>query len=143
MKLKVSTIILASFIAQSTFAANNLQTKPEVCPSVSALQSVGVNKASDGALGGWLAMNSKNNYGTAYEWSFAVLVGPAANEAEAIKLANSEIKTMTYIQGPEERAEGTNEWGCLYMTSDENQFIGFAVTPAVDSMKKFAYQYKH
>jgi hypothetical protein len=134
MKRKFTMIVLASLFAQTSFASAVFQAKPESCPSVSAIQSVGVDVALDGVYGGWAGMHQKNNYGTPETWSFLVVVGQANDQIDALKIANGAIKQLTLSEGPIQKDDGSDNWACLYVDNLENKYVGFAATPAVDSM---------
>jgi len=138
MKFKLITYPLLSaavllLSSQTIFASHEIPPKPEKCPSVRALNAVGVNSgALDTQLIGWLAGNNKSNYDTKDEWSFIIRAGgdKIINETDAMAKGNALIATLSPDEdGPQLiNLMGDNYiWGCYYW--GERTFAA-AVTPA-------------
>jgi len=108
-------------------------TQPSDCPTIAALQAVGVNDAEN--LMGWFA-SSQNNFDTPDQWVFAILVGQAKDKNDAIKRGNKRIGLLSIVEGP--RAEGNDTWSCLYSNKSRN-IIAFAITPIDNPLNFLKY----
>lgn len=122
---KIKLAFLIVLLSTSCFAT----PKPEVCPAVAALKSVGVQHA-DTSLMGWQVYSDKNHFGTKQVWMFVMILGgdESPNEAAAIAKGNSKVSSLVFYGGPEKN-NGT--WECSYMIpneEDHHHTIGIAVT---------------
>lgn len=119
-KLAFSIVLLST----SCFAS----PKPELCPTVAAIKSVGVQQA-DTSLLGWQVASDKNHFGTKELWQFVmIMVGDQSqSEEEVLAKANSKIGSLTLMSGPE---ENNRHWECTYMMPSEgdDHFIAIAAT---------------
>ncbi|WP_131782689.1 DUF4949 domain-containing protein [Legionella gresilensis] len=124
MKFSKLVFALPLLVSQSVFALTS--DKPNTCPSLQALASVGVSDAEsvdDGNI--WLAYRPSNSFETTNKWTLAVAPIEAKSASEAIKKANKSIPSLALLEGP---VEEDGMWGCLYANSD-NSFMAIAVTP--------------
>jgi hypothetical protein len=122
----ISTVCLA---AQLTYAAPNPQ--PTSCPSLDALKNVGVTSTYQDNEGTWFALQWKNNFETANDWTFGVFVEEAKNVSEALAKGNAAISTIKDSIGPINMSEQNNQpfWVCGYTDESETP-VAFAITPS-------------
>lgn len=120
IKLAFSLVLLSA----SCFAT----PKPETCPTVAALKSVGVRHAYTSMMG-WQVASDESHFGTKEIWGFVmILIGDKSqHESEAIAKANSKISSLILANGPE---ESNHSWQCTYMMPSygDDHFIGIAGT---------------
>lgn len=94
-----------------------LASAPASCPTVSAIQQVGVDSAANPFGDYWYAYTDNNNYETAQSWYFSAFF--RGNQYDPIdvliKIATQEMKSMVFISGPM-RDSQTNKWVCHYKT---------------------------
>jgi|GEM_PF-6894828 len=115
MMFKSSLSILAGalLLSTATFAAIDV---PEVCPSASALQSVGfvADDLNQLDIGVWYVLTKNtNDYGTDNQWLFAM--GLIEGDTQDNAAAASAVMLTTLSGNPEpEAAEGG--YVCLYDT---------------------------
>lgn len=122
MKLKLFMFATALFITHSVFAM-----KAQDCPSVGALNSVGVINPI--ALGDIWFVSNVNHYDTTEEWTFGIFV-PASDENDAIEQANAAISSLYQAGEPDSNQQQTV---CMYRSSqNQNLPMGMAVTPPMD-----------
>lgn len=124
----ITTSLLASALFAFSAAHAKLPTKPEACPSVSAIQSVGIELVGKIDDKNWAAGVMSNSYGTTESWTFVIKDMKAKDEAEARAKAAEAMQTLGYQLGPIPHSE-PDGWGCLYK-SDKGYFI-FAITPVL------------
>lgn len=136
MKLKTAMISLALLATQASVAGSSHE--PAKCPSVAALQSVGVKMThqSTGSPRSLDAYELKNRYDTDEEWTF--LIGPFETEdqAEALSQANAAIARLELGGGPEVY---NNVWFCLYHGED-GVINAMTWTPPQDAENSLAFK---
>jgi hypothetical protein len=93
--------------------------KPDICPTVTALQSVGVKYAGT-SMAGWQVASDKNHFSTKEVWVFLMILGgdKSPNEDAAIATGNSKISSLMLYGGPEKNNSGG--WECDYMIPNED-----------------------
>jgi hypothetical protein len=127
MKLRVLNMILALSLSQFSFATSN--TQPENCPSVEALQTVGVTQVLQ-EEGLWYGAVQANSYDTNDQWTFVIGAFRAKNENDAQKKAGRALNALTFQTGPEPfDIDGQESWVCLY--SDNAGHQAATVTPTI------------
>jgi hypothetical protein len=125
MKLKLISAILFLSFSQQGMAA---YPKPESCPSVAALQAVGVSymvKESDF----WYGAVDSNHYGTSDNWTFGVGDFWVSDESEAKQQAITAMGLLRFQKGPIP-LEGSVAWMCSY--NDQAGHWAVAITPTLD-----------
>lgn len=92
MKFKLLTTAIALLLTQTALAS---PAKQVPCPSVHALESVGVSTATYGN-GGWWGVRWNNDFNTKDSWS--LFVGPLKvhGEDKVVGEANSQISKLIY-----------------------------------------------
>jgi len=100
----------------------SLPHKPDACPSIAAIQSVGFNQTFLDPMG-WWAINTKNNYGLKEDWSFRLWIGEASNGNDALTKAKKIVTSLKLVEGPYQKDD---VWGCEY---NGGEFFGLAFTP--------------
>ena len=144
-KLLITSIVI--FITQSAFAL--MSDKPAICPSVNAIQSVGVSVAEKCQYGFcsddmWMAFEMRNSYGTEDDWTFGMISVMHVNSAnDAVARANEILSSLTFIRGPEQfiTPDGRLVWECRYEGRNP-YFQGVAVTPAIQDLAKLSRFFK-
>lgn len=96
--------------------AQAMPPKPEKCPDVSAIKSVGVEVAERANDGTWVAGVLSNHYDTQDDWTFGMIKIRARNEDEALKKAAKGLGSLSFQHGPM-AVEQYNVWACLYNTA--------------------------
>jgi len=125
-KLVSSALFLSlSLIFTQQVYALHKKLKPEKCPSVSSIQSVGVNSA-EGSGGMWDAFQKKANYDTTDEWSFFIGVFSASDADDALNQARNSLTTLTFTDGPHQLPV-PGGWICMYQ--DNATHLAVAGTP--------------
>jgi len=136
MKTKIFAGLLIAAAAHTALAVT--PTKPNACPSISAIKSVGINEARKEEDGGamWYSFIRKNSFGTNVEWEF-ILRGDfnTQKSSEAIKMANASLSSMNTISEPVLTEDnGKEAWACAYFPSSADQthgyLMGLALSPA-------------
>ena len=122
MKCKFLLLPLTLFLAQSALATTVLP-QPKACPSITAIKTIGVNKAQYYAIDGWVGTNV-NHYDTQEEWSFYIFVPRQTNdENDAIAKGNANIALLSAVHGPDGK---DNEWRCYYL-NEQQKPLGMAM----------------
>lgn len=129
-KLLIGLIIVA--VTQTTFA--NIPTKPNACPTIATIKSVGIQEAIR-FRDKWISVIRKNSFGTNVEWGFALESEFKTNDSnEALKMANDSLTDLNQIGEPSLIKENSKEyWLCSYTQYDLNNSeytIGITVSPA-------------
>jgi hypothetical protein len=125
MKTKYMFIALPFLIFQSAFALND---KPEVCPSLTAIQTVGVNNVIYHPAEGWEVKGPKNRYGTKEEWRFSLAFGKTLRDKNALATAKEFMAAL--VPFSENPVLLNGKWVCYYIaTVDSERGIGWALTP--------------
>lgn len=123
MKLPVISAVLLLMFSQNGLAS---YPKPDSCPSVVALQAVGVSymvKDSDY----WYGAVDSNHYGTADNWNFGIGVFRTPDEKEAKQQAIAALGLLKSPRGPIEISDG---WLCSY--TDDAGHNAVVVTPTMN-----------
>jgi hypothetical protein len=137
-KVVVSTILL-SLTASFAFAATPpIPPQPERCPTVAALQAVGVSRQTLMINSLWFAGRRDNVYGTGNHWTFILGNIPANNNSQAYTKAVTAISTLFFQAGPWYEREW-NRWTCLY--ADADGFPAVAFNPPLTSLDNSIAQY--
>jgi len=92
--LALSLLLVAM---QPALAINN--KKPNACPTVNALTSVGVNFAKQREPGIWDAYQLKHTYSTDSEWTFEMTAFISDSANAALAKANAAISKLDYYMG--------------------------------------------
>src|SRR5438876_154696 len=111
--VSVALLFLAFIFHQAAFA---MPPQPIRCPSVNAIQSVGIQIVEQTQSGTWIAGVLSNNYDTTDNWTFAVGEINARNSDDARVKAVDSLNTLSFQSGPISVDE-YNVWGCLYSTN--------------------------
>lgn len=137
MKIKCMYIALPFLIFQSAFALND---KPEVCPSLTAIQAVGVNNVIYHPAEGWEVKGPMNRYGTKEEWRFSIAFGKTLMDKDALATAKEFLSALLPMS--DAPLPLNDKWICYYVaTVDEERGIGWALTPADET--NFSQQVSH
>lgn len=111
--VKCSTFAAALVFAGSAFA------QEAVCPKLSDIQAVGIQKASQLAYNYFIGY-SVDHYQTSSSWGFAIGPIESASEEDTIEMTNEILADMTAPGVPE---SGTgDDLVCIYETGDANLF---------------------
>jgi hypothetical protein len=133
MKFKTLLITLLLIMEQTAFA---LTDKPEACPSLAAIQTVGVNHVIYHPREGWEVKAPKNKYGTKEEWRFTIAFGNTLKDKDALATAKEFIAALLPTGGEPVLLGG--KWICHYVsTVDWERGIGWAVTPPEPKLAQF------
>lgn len=108
--------------------ASPFEDAPTSCPSVTAIDAIGVDQALNLRGSDWIAYHYPENYGTDQQWGFFFLVGDVKNKQVAIRLANRKIKVLGLQSGPEYNDE-VGGWVCYYLGRGKKANVGFTMTP--------------
>ena len=127
MKAKIISAALLLSLSQISFSD---PAKPNNCPTVTALQAVGINfMHQDGDI--WYGSVASVNYDTNETWSFVIGEFKATQENDALVKANKALSSLTLTQGPLPfNMNGKDSWVCLY--KDQSGHLASAVTPTMD-----------
>ncbi|KTD06154.1 hypothetical protein Lgra_2931 [Legionella gratiana] len=108
---------LASFTATLIFAGSAF-AQDVVCPDLSEIQKVGINKASriDFQKNHYVGY-SVHNYNTDSSWGFAIGPVKASSERETIEITNEILSTMSGSGRVDTR---TGDVICVYQTHNPN-----------------------
>ncbi len=119
---------LSFFLVTVSFA----QVKPEKCPDISVIQSVGIIdiQKNPPSWNEWSAGVISNTFSTNEPWTFYIPVDKAADASEAKSIAS---KTLSLLQAPIGPAALNDHWICIYFSSDQTE-SGAAATPAYDHL---------
>lgn len=99
--------------------------KPERCPDVSAINAVKFKQSNvKNENGAWTMSSGIRQFDTKEAWMFILYGIQAENQKEAFDKGLVAIKSLTYMQGPEEVMLGS--WACAYRTSEG--YMATAVT---------------
>lgn len=127
MMLRVMNLVLALSLSQLSFATPNTQV--ENCPSVQALQTVGVSQVHQ-EQGFWYGAVQTNSYDTNDQWTFIIGAFRAKNETDAQKEAEHALNSLSFQAGPESfDIDGQESWVCLY--ADKAGHQAATVTPTI------------
>jgi hypothetical protein len=110
-KSKLAAFVGALILTGSAFA---MQDRPQKCPSVTALQSEGVNNATEILEGLYITFNL-SHYDTSSNWVFIMGGFLADSEEMAIQESNQVLSAMSGSADPEDDGEGS--WICQYDTN--------------------------
>lgn len=130
MKNKIFPIvsIYLSLLAFETKAMDPLQPIPQICPSVSAIQSVGVSQnVTQDDVGQWVTGRRNQSYGTGSSWTFIVARIDAVSVADAYSKATMALSTLMFQLGPVMGPLG--KWVCYY--SVDQDYTVVAINPAI------------
>jgi hypothetical protein len=131
MKLGIINAALLLSLSQLSFAEGPEQ--PDSCPSVSAIQAVGINEVIN-EQGSWYGAVSANNYDTADQWTFAIGEFKAPNQKKAKQKILEAMNSLSYQFGPEAfEVNGQDSWVCLYADNAGHRAI--TVTPTLSVLK--------
>ena len=99
--------------------------KPEHCPGVNAINAIKYRLSNvKNENGTWTMTSGIRQFDTKEAWMLNVYGIKAENQNEAFEKALTSIKSLTYLQGPEE--EMFNTWSCAYRTNDG--YVAIAMT---------------
>ncbi|MBA3662080.1 MAG: DUF4949 domain-containing protein [Gammaproteobacteria bacterium] len=120
-------ILLILFVSMKAYAL----TPPKYCPSVRAIETVGVSvaKQQDNSSAKWIVYNPSSPYDTDSLWTFVMATDKNFdNEAEAIKFAREDMSSLQPFGGvnPDNK---NSKFYCIYLS---NNFWAVAVSPAKD-----------
>ena len=100
--------------------------KPEHCPDVSAINAVKYRQSNvTNENGSWTMSSGIREFDTKEAWMFNLYGIKAANQQEAFDEGLSSLKSLTYLQGPEEAM--FDSWSCTYRTNDGNVAIAMTL----------------
>ena len=129
MKLQILSAALLLSLSQLSFASS----EPASCPTVTALQSVGVNVVVKDQ-GKWVGFVQADNFSTNEKWSFVFGKFKAKNEDDAKSQANKAISTLNLDKGPMPfEIEGKPGWTCSYKDNSGHKAATF--TPPLEAFK--------
>ena len=121
----LSLFLIASLV--SIAQAENLP--PTVCPTVSAIQHVGLLGVMEEKSYQVYAAYQINKYATAETWGFvvAVPIDQAVSKTDAMNKAKEAMKSLAGEPEPVSTDATNRQWYCLY--TDDYQYIAAAFTP--------------
>lgn len=135
MKTRFLFIALPFLISQSAFALND---KPEVCPSIAAIQAVSVNQVVH-YPDRWEALGPKNRYNTKDEWQFVMAFRPDIKKKDALLKAKELLTGLFPLNEPQKDDKG---WHCIYVANiDEER--GFGIARVLPDETNFSRQWLH
>lgn len=113
MKNLLLSLALPTSLLLSAHAVAN---KPNSCPNVSSIQSVGLSHATIVPVeGGWAAVLMDQKYNTDDTWTFFIL--PEANSSkEAYTQAVKGLTSLHFVDGPVNAY--ADKWFCIYGTKE-------------------------
>jgi hypothetical protein len=127
MKLQVLSAALLLSLSQFSFAA---PPQPAHCPSISALQAVGVSvivKEKEG----WVGFVQSDNFATSEKWSFMIGAYKAKNKDDAKNKITHAISFFSLEKGPLLfDVNGKESWVCLY--KDKLGHVASTMTPPME-----------
>ena len=129
MKVKILTSIIATTLLTLS-TAHALPPKPDKCPSVSALQSIALERAEKDNDGKWGAGVMRNNYDTKDSWTFVVGDIQADDESDAMNKARDAMTSLHFSEGPKPMFD---MWFCMY--KNDKNYVSVAVNPPLDGMR--------
>lgn len=93
-------------------------SKPDACPSISALRSTTIQQASPyiHKHDAWIAW-ADGLFSTHENWTFSTIVDAYTND-QAIEIANHRLQHLTYNEGPFPNRQGG--WKCNYYIDGNN-----------------------
>lgn len=123
----LTTLISLSVIASSAIFS---YPKPEMCPSVAALQSVKFEVASLYSKNNtWAVGVLRNNYETKDTWTFFIDGFKAKDNDDAIAKGNAALTSLSFLGGPfHVEQPDFDMWYCDYNTILGEQTMAY--TPA-------------
>lgn len=123
MKIKIISALFFYTFSQFSFA--DLAGKPENCPSVASLQSVGVSQFLNQA-GQWFGVVKSDSFDTNNKWT--VVYGPykAENEEDMNEQIADTLENLIFKMGPIP-GHINNSWICAYQ--DDSRHVAAAITP--------------
>lgn len=102
--------------------------EPQVCPSVAAIQAIGVSRNvvqdNDGL---WMAGRRDQKYNTNNDWTFILGKIPAPTASSAYNRAVVALQSLNFQLGPLNGPLG--KWICWYSTSQG--FTAVAINPPI------------
>ena len=128
--MKIKFLIAVSVFAFSTIV-QAMPTKPEKCPGINEIASVGLSKDFIGKNKDndtWTVGMPHNMYKTNVSWTFLIGNINAKNQDEAYQKANDSLPTLirnselTYMQD-------LNVWMCFYKT--KTRYNAVSISPAM------------
>ncbi|WP_115705519.1 DUF4949 domain-containing protein [Legionella sainthelensi] len=133
MKLKIMNAILFFSLSQFSFAAT--PEKPNQCPSVSVLKTVGVFEVIKES-GLWYGAVRSHNYDTKDHWTFAIGPFRTASENDAKQQALRALDSLVFEKGPLGiNIEGQDSWVCLYKNNSGHSAA--TITPALSYLRSW------
>lgn len=128
MKKTVNGLFALSFLLGISPAFADPEAPPQVCPSVAAIQSIGVSQnATQESTGLWFTGRRNQSYGTGSQWTLLMGNISAQSVAQAYLKANDALSSLFFQVGPVVGPMG--KWLCYYNNSAGYSTI--AVYPAV------------
>lgn len=142
--MNLKSILLGTLITATPLLAIAKPILPNRCPSVEAIKSVPVDKATGDWVFGALAYTSeKQKYDTLDDWLMVVVVGKdAESEPEAIVKGNEKLALTTQLVGQEKSGDG---FYCFYAYGEgrDDQGVGWAVSGPFEELNaRFAFMNK-
>lgn len=109
LKCKIGLFISAISLTSTVLA---IQETPVTCPSISAIQTVGVDKVMN--AWGIYYVGTINNFGTNSNWKF--FMGPVQGQSvdEALKAGNKLLSEMLVMKESKQDANGVWECECKF-----------------------------
>lgn len=125
-------IILAALLSLvfATTAQAKMNEPPEKCPCVCAIASVGVDSATEIQEHTWIVSHSPHSYNTHENWQFVFGMVRAGDAEEALKIARTELPTLSFGGGPqhfEDKDHGKEIWVCSYKSA--SGYMAGTITP--------------
>lgn len=118
-----ASAILALSVSSMTFAT----PQPQICPSVSAIQAVGVSRTVIKLDNRWYAGRRNQMYDTTDAWSFIIGNMNVVTANDAYNAATTALPSLVFRMGPFTGPIG--KWVCLYNTDES--FPAVAVTTPI------------
>lgn len=117
-----TTILLIAGICAPCFA--DMPPKPEACPQVQAIKSVGFSLSPHNDKG-YYVVGQFDQYNTKETWLFAIPNIQATSDSDALSIAYKALDTLSSVSTPL-AVESKNVWACMYQT---NIGTAVAITP--------------
>ena len=130
MKIKsgIYLSLIASLFIQSAYANMlPMPPKPEKCPSINAIQSVGINDFKQQNTGLWAAGVHNNPYDTNEDWTFVMGDINATGIDDVRNKVTTALSTLYFQYGPTPIPQ-LGVWSCLY--NNAAGYLSNAFTPA-------------
>lgn len=139
MQVKLLATVAALLITQSAMAVTTPDPFP--CPTVRALQDVGISTTRWNALGGpekaWSGIEPSNKFYTPVSWTLIITIDGLKDKHknEILARMNTAISSLILEGGPYPINDSDfpkDSYYCKYFSTDGSSDWAFTITPAVN-----------